>query len=647
MLINQFKATAKVSWYMKRAKVMSFPEVLHRLEEQCAFQVLRLQYFLRRLSKTNDPAGPSEGFTFCTHQCSQLPELSWDMEKLQPVQPLLLDGQVPVFDTSWMESPMDMSWDQAPDTKGQWPRKFFRSIAFRPGNPIGDIRVSWEPARLQHLVALGLIARHSADHIQERALSVIETHLLSWMKWNPFLQGIHYISVMECGLRILAICHSLDLIRKLLSVSHPIWDTVLRLVRDHASLIARRTSQYSSRGNHTVAEACGLVYAGLLFPEMRHASDWYSLGITLLEEEATRQLLVDGGSVEQSMWYHAFVVDLYGLTLCLLDHHGRRVSEFVYDLYSRAQHFLTTFEQTGGKRPHIGDSDGGYALSPYLCLRTRSSATTLCLEPATTTFKTSGYTRMIGRDHCETYSMVFDHGPLGMGPCYGHGHADALALILQVGKHELLIDPGTYGYGVQSEWRQYFRGTSAHNTVTVDDIDQATQETAFLWSNPYECSIVRYETTSEGHFRILARHLGYFERKSITHWRGVLFRQTGEWQIWDYLEGSGTHELALHWHVGVDPIPHGSCYVLNSGCHTLWLQVYGGDTTTHRGEIQPIRGWRSPSYGVKEPSTTIRNVYHGAVPYEFVTTLSFIEPLMADEAESSIFRRWVHEHKTC
>ena len=195
------------------------------------------------------------------------------------------------------------------------------------------------------------------------------------------------------------------------------------------------------------------------------------------------------------------------------------------------------------------------------------------------------------------------------------------------------------------KWRQYFRGTGAHNTVTVNGMDQAIQESAFMWSNPYECSVIRCETTPEGNFRVLAKHTGYQERTSVTHWRGILFRQNGQWQIWDYLEGKGCHELTVHWHVGVEPVRSRSCYLIRSASHDMWLRLYGGDVTMHRAESIPIRGWRATHYGVKEPCTTLRSTYYGAVPHEFVTTLSFMKPLEINETECFIFRRWVYEHK--
>ena len=69
--------------------------------------------------------------------------------------------------------------------------------------------------------------------------------------------------------------------------------------------------------------------------------------------------------------------------------------------------------------------------------------------------------------------LVADAGPLGYRAIAAHGHADALSFTLSVGGLEFLVDPGTYAYHTQPEWRAYFRGTAAHNTVRIDGRDQS------------------------------------------------------------------------------------------------------------------------------------------------------------------------------
>ena len=83
-------------------------------------------------------------------------------------------------------------------------------------------------------------------------------------------------------------------------------------------------------------------------------------------------------------------------------------------------------------------------------------------------------------DEADETKLIMDAGPLGFLSIAAHGHADCLSLLLSVSGKELLVDPGTYCYHTEREWRDYFRGTAAHNTVRVDGIDQSQIAGAFL-----------------------------------------------------------------------------------------------------------------------------------------------------------------------
>ena len=77
---------------------------------------------------------------------------------------------------------------------------------------------------------------------------------------------------------------------------------------------------------------------------------------------------------------------------------------------------------------------------------------------------------------------IFDAGPFGPWSA-GHSHADALNIVVRSGEEEILIDPGTCTYVGEQKWRDWFRGTEAHNTVRMDGRDQATAAGPFRWAD--------------------------------------------------------------------------------------------------------------------------------------------------------------------
>jgi hypothetical protein len=630
-----------LSWYVRRLSVMQPGEVLSRVGSQYELAVLSLRHRLGLTAMHKDQLD-FQRYGFCCAREPRLPLWFYKTQLDEAMSARVLAGGLPEDHWTWSWTQDSEVWHRAPDTGQAWPRRFFGSIPYREGNPYGDVRLVWEPSRLQQLVLLAHIAAQGDASLRERAVAAMEAQFLSWIDANPYLTGVHYVSAMECGLRLIAVCHAFDLVRAWLRQPDLIWASVVRLVEGHADLIQRRVSLHSSLGNHTIAEASALVYAGMLFPEMAHAAEWRMDGLALLESESAHQVTADGGGIEQGVWYLQFISDLYGLIVSFLEARGERIPDAVRRVSIQSRTFLAAMTDDAGGLASIGDSDGGYALSPALDF----SLIDPSHAPGLITFEDSGYSvlKSVGVSPAR---LILDHGPLGMPPCYAHGHADALSILFRTGGQDVLADTGTFTYSGHPDWRRYFRGTSAHNTVVVDGLDQAVQETGFQWSSPFNSRLVLREECADGEMVLVAMHDGYLKRVGVIHWRGLLYRPPGLWIVIDRLTGSGTHDLSLNWHLGLTPIPDGNGYLLEGANSRIRLMVEGGEVAILRGQTAPILGWRSLSYGGKEPMDTLHTTYHGPLQHEFVTCLVIgADDIRARHAALSSLRRSMYETQT-
>ena len=91
------------------------------------------------------------------------------------------------------------------------------------------------------------------------------------------------------------------------------------------------------------------------------------------------------------------------------------------------------------------------------------------------------------------WQALFDAGPLGLGSLAAHGHADALAIWASLDGKPLLIDAGTYAYHEDPAWRDHFRSTPAHNTLTLDGRNQSEIQGAFLWGRKARSRFVAHD----------------------------------------------------------------------------------------------------------------------------------------------------------
>jgi hypothetical protein len=231
--------------------------------------------------------------------------------------------------------------------------KYFADIRSSSLSP--DIRTVWEPARLQHVTAMlfcpaAKVARDAAQQM-----------LLQWVRNNPFLSGPHYMSAMECGLRIPVFFYALKILDDLTSNERL---EILEMIYRHAWLVENRLSLYSSLGNHTICECIGLIFAGSVFRSVSAGRNWLNKGLKLILVELPRQILHDGGPAEQSLAYHRFVLDLYWLAFGFLKKNGiYECGSFIPRLILGEQ-FLEAFCDDQGHIPAIGDSDDGTAIAP-------------------------------------------------------------------------------------------------------------------------------------------------------------------------------------------------------------------------------------------------------------------------------------------
>jgi hypothetical protein len=114
------------------------------------------------------------------------------------------------------------------------------------------------------------------------------------------------------------------------------------------------------------------------------------------------------------------------------------------------------------------------AMHPKVCAVLRKAVTALCVKPA----------------QAEERGSFLDHGPLGYLSIAAHGHADANAVTLSLDDRPILVDPGTYLYYSCGKWRDWFRGTRAHNTLNVQGADQSISAAPLIQQIPHHPSDV-------------------------------------------------------------------------------------------------------------------------------------------------------------
>jgi hypothetical protein len=554
-----------------------------------------------------------------------------------------------------------IDWHLDPVNGRRAPRLHWSAIDPLDPAVVGDSKVVWELSRHQWTMQLAQAFALTGD---ERYAAAAIAAVNDWLDANPTGMGINWSSSLEVALRVMAWTWTLALLRQSALLAGSV-TRILASIHAHATHIDKYLSLYFSPNTHLTGEALGLFYAGVAFPEFRDAERWRTIGASLLVEQAEKQISEDGIYFEQSTCYQRYTCDIYLHFLQLATRNHIDVPARTRDHLLRMVNALMALSGPDGRAPAIGDADGGqlmplvsrarqdcrgiYATAAALFARrdfahaaggpapevvwllgtygADAFAQVAVSRPAaqgSRIFVAGGYAVMRGREEGHAHQLIVDVGPLGS---FGHGHADLLSIQCSVFGHECLVDAGTYGYTAQPEWRHYFRGTAAHNTVRIDGKDQAEPAGPFGWRDRPQATVREWQSTSELDV-VEAEHAGYATQGvPVVHRRRVVFVKPSFWIVIDDLLGEGTH--AAEWSFQFAPLPlslmsSGAARVDLPGGEALWavpLSTTDVRASVHTGEVAPIRGWVSPDYGRRVPAPMLVYSAMALLPMRQVTVL--------------------------
>ena len=268
---------------------------------------------------------------------------------------------------------------------------------------------------------------------------------------------------------------------------------------------------------------------------------------------------------------------------------------------------------------------GPEALASYDQIRAQAPAET------SRAFTEGGYFVMRdGWSEESSYALV-DCGPHGSLSC-AHAHADALAFEYAAEGRTWLVDPGTYTYTGDASLRDQFRTSSAHNTVTVDELSQSAPSGPFAWELAAESHVAVF-ITDETFDYFEGSHNGY-ERLDdpVTHTRSVLLlkrdpeRELPSFMVVrDMFDSSEQHRYALRYQLAPEcslTADHNAVTAVDVSARALSISSFGRSKTTARVED----GWVSRCYGQREPASVALFEAEGHGPQEFVSFISSRKP---------------------
>lgn len=487
--------------------------------------------------------------------------------------------------------------------------------------------------------------------------------------WEPY----------PLSLRIVNWIYAYNLFCEQIKRNREFEDRFLTSLAVQTACLSKNIEFHVSR-NHLIKNGKALFLAGMFF-NGTYAQKWEKEGFNILIKGIGEQVLDDGGHYERSPMYHLIVLQDYLEMLILAKRNNIDfpVNEKLWKMVC----FLVNILHPDNKIPLFNDSAFDIAKDPGEILQIASFAlnglpdyaylftTTLFTilltgdipkivirgTPDNTTilpnsdnvavnedsesvasnhsmscmlFKDSGFCSIRNKKNDKFFIIGYkDPSPFHLP---GHSHSDILSYELSLGNKRFIIDSGVNNYQ-PGKWREYFRSSRAHNTLTVNKHNQSELWGIFGIARRAISLSAHLHSDNGNNIVFDSGYKGFSEFHNICHQRNVYFIDDLFWIIFDTVKGLHNDQRSYHVENFIHVHPERNIEVVKSPDNVNNFIIYDETQALHvcpmrisalsgeelltilhndmdleivKGDKKIIQGWYSPEFGnIKENNVIV------------------------------------------
>ena len=541
--------------------------------------------------------------------------------------------------------------------KGYQPSYFYGEDINWQYWPVQDNELRWQLHRHKWFTPLGKAYQVSKD---EKYAKAWLDQYMDWVEKNPYLKIKKAEYELEENRDKKSLAENVRFAWRPLEVSHRLQDQPAQLLyfigsenfspafmsefvvnyHRHADHILHN---YSDRGNHLLFEAQRMIYAGVLFPEYKDAAKWRQSGIEVLNREIVKQVYDDGVQYELDLHYHLASINIFFKALQVAKFNGFE-SEFPQAYLDTVEKMITAYmnfcfpdytnpcfsdAKLTKKDQMVKDYNRWLQVFPeneqirFFATQGKEGKLPAYLSQA---FKTSGFYVLRNSWNENANMMVYKAGP----QAFWHCQPDNGTFEIWVNGKNLFPDSGSYVYAGNEEvmkWRNWFRQTRAHNTLTLNNENlQTTNSQCILWDEEGDIQTVVTENPSY---------------KDLKHRRSVFYVDGKFYVIVDEAIGTAKGNIDIHYHLAEGKVALDKKKDLVQTQYdgiNVTLQCFGPKDM----EMIEEEGWRSKTYRQKEERTAVAFQVDKKTD-QAVRYITIIYPTVAGEKAPKMSAKFIYK----
>ncbi|OGH59378.1 MAG: hypothetical protein A2725_00940 [Candidatus Magasanikbacteria bacterium RIFCSPHIGHO2_01_FULL_33_34] len=389
-------------------------------------------------------------------------------------------------------------------------------------------------------------------------------------------------------------------------LSYELSTKLLKSIKVHGDFLLDN-NHYEAEYNHGINQATALLVLAVNFPELDDGGKWLEISKRRLNSGIADIVDGDGILVENSPYYHFYAMEKYWEIYNYAKDNDIELSSEFESKIDKTISYATYILHPNLRIPIIGASldreinfsreykDISKQDDEFLYVLTRGedgkepSNKSIYYPVSGQTIMRSGWGK--GDDFEKQTQIIFDIGPYRTE----HSDLDALNFVLYSQSQVLIGDSGLYTYE-EGKYKDYFHGTSAHNTVVVDGKDQKVGSAIAITF--FEDDEYSYQTASQN------------LNDGVEHSRAVVLLEDDLVLVLDSLISGEDHVYEQKFHLNPDAEIDVNNLKLNVKGKKVDFnirQLIDNGTTvgTIKGQEEPVDGWCSFVYEEKVPCYSV------------------------------------------